>query len=103
MSRKINPDLEDFAIPKEDFIEFLDTLPTSSRAHLDALIRVLAQCYGEEPPLQGLILLNAPPSEMFSVMALNCTDMDAAQLLNDAVEALGYINTKDAPPKEMFN
>ena len=95
--------IDDVAIPAEDFQDFIDSLSKESRVHLDVLIRLLAQCYGDDPPLQGLLLLGAPSSDTFTLMSLNCTEIAAAQLLDAAMEAVGYINTKDAPPKEMFN
>jgi hypothetical protein len=34
---------------------------------------------------------------------LNCDSMAAARMMEGANDFLGYLNTKDAPPREMFN
>jgi hypothetical protein len=37
------------------------------------------------------------------VVTINCNEMEAAGLLLEANEFLGYLNIMDAPPREAFN
>jgi hypothetical protein len=101
--------MEDIALTEgelEEFIEILKDRSMRSLLHFNAAVRVLARCYGEteeKPMLQSVVIVNDPVNGSPMLFSVNCTDMEVASLLNESVEALGIINTLDAPPKEMFN
>ena len=79
----------------------LALMSDEEKAHFKLVVLELIKCYGPDPD-QALILFNG--SEKLScVVTLNCNEMEAAGLLLEANEFLGYLNIMDAPPREAFN
>ena len=79
------------------------SMTTAEKQHFKLLICTLARCYGEKPEFQGLVLLGIPEKAACSVLSLNCEEMEGAKMLQAATDFFSFINTQDAPPKEMFN
>jgi hypothetical protein len=77
-------------------------LPDIERAHLRGIIYAIVRCYATDNSDCALIIFGSDAS-IDSFVSLNCDSMVAANLLHGANDFLGYINTHDAPPKEMFN
>ena len=77
-------------------------LPDIERVHLRAIIYAIVRCYATDNSDCALIIFGSDAS-IDSVASLNCDSMVAANLLHGANDFLSYVNTKDAPPKEMFN
>lgn len=69
--------------------------------HLRMLISQVIECYVN--PDKHAVLIIGDESPVVAVLAVNATDMDAAELLQVADKHLHYRAVEDAPPKEMFN
>ena len=72
------------------------------REHLRSLIYEFVRCYDKDGKDCAVVILGTGES-IDNVVTMNCDPMEAAKLVNATVSFFGYINTKDAPPKEMFN
>jgi hypothetical protein len=79
----------------------LALMSDEEKAHFKLVILELIKCYGPDPD-QALILFNGS-EKLGGVVTLNCNEMEAAGLLLEANEFLGYLNIMDAPPREAFN
>jgi len=77
-------------------------LPDIERVHLRAILYAIVKCYDTDNSDCAVLVLGSDAS-LDSVASLNCNSMVAASLLQGANNFLGFVNTKDAPPKEMFN
>jgi hypothetical protein len=86
----------------EDALEKqLALMSDDEKAHFKMVILELVKCYGPVPE-QALILFNSS-EKLGGVVTLNCDEMEAAQMLLQANDFFGFLNTIDAPPKEAFN
>ena len=74
----------------------------NQREHLRSLIYEFVRCY-ERGSKDCAVLILGTGSSIDNVVSLNCDSMEASQLLMAANDFFGYLNTRDAPPKEMFN
>ena len=79
----------------------LALMSDEEKAHFKTVILELVKCYGPNAH-QALILFNGSEN-LGGIVSLNCNEMDAAELLLEANEFFGYLNTVGAPPKEAFN
>jgi hypothetical protein len=79
----------------------LALMSDEEKQHFKMVVLELIKCYGPDPD-QALILFNGS-EKLSGVVTLNCNEMEAAGLLLEANEFLGYLNIIDAPPKEAFN
>lgn len=84
------------------FAKRLEEMSEEDREHFKNLIEVLSRCYGDKA-LQGVVIISHPSSPVNEVMSLNCTDMEAHNLIKSVEDYFVFINTMDAPPKEQFN
>jgi hypothetical protein len=71
------------------------------KSHFKMVILELVKCYGPDPK-QALILFNGS-EKLGGIVSLNCDEMEAAELLLEANDFFGYLNTLGAPPREAFN
>lgn len=86
----------------EDTLEKqLALMSDEEKSHFKTVILELVKCYGPDPD-QALILFNGS-DKLGGIVSLNCNEMEAAQLLLEANDFFGFLNTIDAPPKEAFN
>lgn len=83
------------------FDECLKKMSTMQREHFKLVLSQLIECYTRDDT-HGVVLIG-DESPVVTVMAINATDMQAANLLRLADEHLTYRVTEDAPPKELFN
>lgn len=86
----------------EDTLEKqLALMSDEEKAHFKTVILELVKCYGPDPE-QALILFNGSET-LGGIVSLNCNEMEAAEMLLEANDFFGYLNTIGAPPKEAFN
>ena len=72
------------------------------RDHLRILIYEFIRCYDKANKDCAVVIFGTGDS-LDNIITMNCDSMEASQLLVGANDFFGYLNTKDAPPKEMFN
>jgi len=77
-------------------------LDDEAREHLQFVLATLVSCYGEADG-QAVIMYAPIDSEVKEVIMINCTDMDAARLVDSARSCMIALNIIDAPEKEKFN
>ena len=81
----------------------IEKLSPKERDHLKECIYRLVMCYGNEA-CRGILLLKGHLiGGMGEVITLNCNDMEASDMVEGLRDYFEHANTKDAPPKEMFN
>lgn len=85
-----------------DMEEALLRLTVEQRAHLKLVIGYILECYLDEET-HGLLLTNNAKNPFLRIIAINSTDMDAAEMLESADHFLNFRLLDDAPPKEMMN
>ena len=71
------------------------------KQHFKMVVLELIKCYGPDPD-QALILFNGS-EKLGGIVSLNCNEMEAAEMLLEANDFFGFLNTIGAPPKEAFN
>jgi hypothetical protein len=86
---------------EQNLEERLALMSDAEKAHFKQVILELVKCYGLDAR-QAVILFNGSET-LGGVVTLNCNEMEAAGLLLEANEFLGYLNIMDAPPREAFN
>ena len=87
---------------EEEIERIVAKMSDLERMHLRSLLYAITKCYDKDTSDCAVIVLGSDAS-IDSFISLNCTPMMAATLMEGANDFLGYLNTKDAPPKEMFN
>lgn len=80
----------------------VNAMSENQREHLRSLIYEFVRCYDKDSNDCAVVILGTGES-IDNVVTMNCDSMEAARLLVATNDFFGYLNTKDAPPKEMFN
>jgi hypothetical protein len=80
----------------------VSAMSENQREHLRSLIYEFVRCYDKDSNDCAVVILGTGES-IDNVVTMNCDSMEAARLLVATNDFFGYLNTKDAPPKEMFN
>ena len=80
----------------------LEKMQIFEKEHMVDIMYQLVHCYGKDAG-KAVILFQPYNTEYVSITTANCNDMEAATLLLRADEHIGYVNRRNAPPKEMFN
>lgn len=80
----------------------VNAMSPSQQEHLRSLIYEFVRCYDKDSNDCAVVILGTGDS-LDNVVTMNCDSMEAARLLVATNDFFGYLNTKDAPPKEMFN
>jgi hypothetical protein len=80
----------------------VSAMSPGQQEHLRALIYEFVRCYDKDSNDCAVVILGTGDS-LDNVVTMNCDSMEAAKLLVATNDFFGYLNTKDAPPKEMFN
>lgn len=99
----------DFAL-EEAIVAALEQLDDEQQEHFKTLCGALLSAYIDDS-MHALLLLakEHPPStgrdnvEVVQIMAVNATDIHAAQIVGGAVEKIGTFVMADAPPRNLFN
>lgn len=87
---------------KSEIERRVEAMPEEMRDHLKILIYSLVRCYEEGTKEKALLIFGSDES-MNDIITVNCNAIDASQLLAAASDIYSHINTRGAPPKEMFN
>lgn len=80
----------------------VSAMSEGQREHLRSLIYEFVRCYEKGGKDCAVVILGTGES-IDNVITMNCDHMEAARLVNATVDFFGYVNTKDAPPRELFN
>jgi len=86
----------------EEIAKRIDAMPEDLKEHLKHIIYNLIRCYGDDNDEKAIVIFGDADS-MRDVVSVNCNKMEVSNLLLAVNEVFEYLNTKDAPPKEMFN
>lgn len=87
---------------EKEIERIVESLSHMQRTHLRAVIYDIVKCY-ERNEDNCAVLVFGTSKGTDAAVAINCDSMQAANMLLGANDFFGYLNTKDAPPKEMFN
>jgi len=79
----------------------LALMSDEEKAHFKMVVIELIKCYG--PDAKQAIILFHGSDKLGGILTLNCNEMEAAELMLEANDFFGFLNTIDAPPKEAFN
>ncbi len=74
----------------------------SQREHLRSLIYEFVRCYDKDGKDCAVVILGTGET-IDNIVTMNCDSMEATNLMLAANDFFGYLNTKGAPPREMFN
>lgn len=80
----------------------ISAMSEGQREHLRSLIYEFVKCYDKDGKDCAVVILGSEDG-IDNVITMNCDSMEAAKLLVATNDFFGYLNIKDAPPKEMFN
>jgi len=80
----------------------VEAMSDNQREHLRSLIYEFVRCYDKDSNDCAVVILGTG-SSIDNIITMNCDSMEASGLMLAANDFFGYLNTKDAPPKEMFN
>ena len=86
----------------QTFDVFLNAMTDEEKHHFKATILRLITCYGPNAN-QAVIIFKDQKEGVTGVSTLNADEMDAANLMLEANEFLGFLNMADAPAKEALN
>jgi hypothetical protein len=81
----------------------VEQMSLEQREHLKALIYELVRCYEKDGKHCAVIICGTTDEGIDNFLTMNCTNMEAGNLMLAANDFIGYLNAKDAPPKEKFN
>ena len=85
----------------EEAVASLMKLDKHRRKHFALLVVSLAKCYTNSDDWKAVILINN--ADALLTFSAGADEMEAAQMVDAAHEAMTAIVTADAPAKEMFN
>lgn len=80
----------------------ISAMSEGQREHLRSLIYEFVKCYDKDGKDCAVVILGSGDG-IDNIITMNCDSMEAAKLLVATNDFFGYLNIKDAPPKEMFN
>jgi len=86
----------------EDMERALSSMAPEQLTHLRLLIATLVNCYLSEEK-HALVLFSNDKEESIKIVAVNTTDMEAANLLGAVDDHFNFRLLDKAPPKEMMN
>lgn len=87
---------------EKEIEERVNAMSENQREHLRSLIYEFVRCY-DKGSKDCAVIIFGTGDNIDNVVTMNCDSMEAAKLLEASNDFFGYLNTKDAPPKEMFN
>jgi hypothetical protein len=74
----------------------------NQRDHLRSLMYEFIRCYDKDGKDCAVVILGTGET-IDNIVTMNCDSMEATNLMLAANDFFGYLNTRDAPPREMFN
>ena len=85
-----------------EFERLVNEMSDESQEHFKLLVQKLVVCYTNEDA-KALVLFSGARDSLLGIVTVNCNEMDAMRLVMSAKDLFGFINTADAPPKELLN
>lgn len=82
------------------FFDEVNALEGDARDAYARVIKMLIKCFSEDAKA---VVVFSHKEDIAKVLALNCEEIEAAQMLHGLREYLDFAVTSNAPPKEMFN
>jgi hypothetical protein len=95
-------DMEDIKEMEQDIEQRVMAMTDNQREHLRSLIYEFVRCYDKSNTDCAVVILGTDKG-IDNIITMNCDSMEASNLMLAANDFFGYLNTRDAPPKEMFN
>lgn len=95
-------EIEDIKAMEREIERRVEAMTPNQRAHLRSLIYEFVRCYDKDGKDCAVVILGTGES-IDNIITMNCDSIEATQLMLAANDFFGYLNTKDAPPREMFN
>ena len=87
---------------EQDIERRITAMTPNQREHLRSLIYEFVRCYDKDGKDCAVVILGTGET-IDNIVTMNCDSMEATNLMLAANDFFGYLNTKDAPPREMFN
>ena len=85
----------------DEAIKDIMEMDSTKRRHFALLLISLAKCYTKNDEWMSVVLVKHP--EALLTFSVGANEIDAAEMLKLANDAMLTKATADAPPKEMFN
>jgi hypothetical protein len=80
----------------------LKVMSDEEKAHFKTTVLQLLACYGPHAK-QAVLIVKDEAEEQLLLATMNLDEMEAASLMLEANDYFGFLNTINAPPKEVFN
>ena len=80
----------------------LKAMSDEEKAHFKTTVLRILTCYGPDAN-QAVVLLKNISEDRLELATMNLDEMEAAEIMIEANDFFGFLNTIDAPPKEAFN
>jgi hypothetical protein len=86
----------------DELAKRVEAMTDEEQEHFKQLIMRVAMCFGDAA-MQGVFIASKEDSSTLGLFTINCTEIEAAKLMEGANDYIGFLNMRDAPPKEKFN
>jgi|LakMenEpi03Aug12_release.lakeMendotaPanAssembly.Ray.scaffolds.fasta_scaffold345788_2 hypothetical protein len=80
----------------------LKAMSDEEKAHFKTTVLKFLTCYGPNAN-QAVLIIKNTGEDRLEVATMNLDEMEAAEIMIEANDFFGFLNTIDAPPKEAFN
>jgi hypothetical protein len=80
----------------------LKAMSDEEKAHFKTTVLKFLTCYGPNAN-QAVLIIKDVAEEQLELATMNLDEMEAAEIMIEANDFFGFLNTIDAPPKEAFN
>ena len=80
----------------------VEAMTDEEQEHFKQLVMRIAMCFGDDA-MQGVFIASKEESSTLGLFTINCSEIEAAKLMEGANDYIGFLNMRDAPPKENFN
>ncbi len=80
----------------------LEAMSDEEKAHFKTTVLKLLTCYGPNAN-QAVLIIRDVAEDRLDLATMNLDEMEAAEVMIEANDFFGFLNTIDAPPKEAFN
>lgn len=99
-------DLKDAITEARDLLMWeISLLEPLEQAHFFSVMQTLSDCYGgdEEKRASAVVLFSRAEEETLTLLSINASDIECANLLRAAGETIEDVVVKDAPERGMYN
>jgi hypothetical protein len=80
----------------------LKAMSEDEKTHFKTTVLKLLTCYGPNAN-QAVLIIKDVAEDQLALATMNLDEMEAAEIMIEANDFFGFLNTIDAPPKEAFN